>query len=538
NLRSEIRRPNFIKAFPEYLREAGYYCTNNSKTDYNFNPDGIWDENSNQAHWRNRPAEKPFFSVFNLGITHEGSTNSRDEKPFEKLSERHDPALAKLPPYFSDTPEMRRIWARCYDQVTLMDQQAGEILQQLEADGLREDTIIFFFSDHGFGLPRYKRWAYRTGLQVPLLISVPLKFQHLVKNQHGKETENMVSFVDFAPTVLSLAGIQIPSRMEGFAFLGNEVAPPREIVFGARSRADDVYDVSRTIIDKKFVYIRNFMPHLPYIQRAIITDDSKTSYKEIRRAHLVGELPPAGEAMWHSKPVEELYNLEKDPNELNNLAQSVEYQPILVQYREQLRAWILQTRDTEFLHEAEMMIRSKNSTPFEMARNSEKYNLPAILAAAETVGNPSIQLEDLVKLLEDSDSGVRFWAIMALQARNSSTKSVIEALVNVLDDLSPCVQIAAAETLCHFNQDEKALPVLVRNLNSDLHPTVVLQAARSVQCIGFKAKPILSEIKSVLKKYSGTVWGRYKDWLYSMFIGMALDRTLINCGEKVEIKSN
>lgn len=532
HLRSEIPIPDFIKCLPQYLREHGYYCTNNHKTDYNFNPEGVWDENSTEAHWRHRRADQPFFSVFNFGTTHEGKANSLDENIFAGLKVRHDPNQAQLPPYFPDTPEMRRIWARYYDLITVLDGQVGQILQQLDEDGLTESTIIFFFSDHGFGLPRYKRWAHNTGLHVPLIIRIPKKFQYLAKNRPGETNHDLVSFVDFAPTVLSLTSSPIPEHMEGFPFLGHTIAPPRGFVIGARSRADDVYDVCRTVRDKQFIYIRNYMPHLPYIQRALIFSDRKASYKELRRARNEGCLPEAGEALWNPKPVEELYDLQNDPYELNNLTNSSAYQNTLKLMRSRLHHWIQNTRDTGFLHEAEMMIRSENSTPFEMARDTRQYNLSRILDAAELVGNSSIDLTKIIEKLQNVDSGARFWATIALIARGKEAEIAIPALMKALKDDSPSVQIAASEALCHLNHCKTALPILAANLEDAGRPWVVLQAARSIQCIGKKAIPLIALIRKVLKKNSGDVWGRYKNWSYPMFIGFALDQALLNCGEQ------
>ena len=204
HLRSSGRIPGSIRTLPEYLREHGYFTSNNSKTDYNFDATGRWDENGETAHWRHRRPGQPFFSVFNITTTHEGSTNDRDEKVLEGLAGRHDPALAKLPPYLPDTPEMRRIWARQQDLVSQMDRRVGDILNGLEDDRLSANTIVFFFSDHGHGLPRYKRWLYRTGLQVPLIVRVPTRHQHLAGETAGRASDRLVSLVDVTPTVLAL----------------------------------------------------------------------------------------------------------------------------------------------------------------------------------------------------------------------------------------------------------------------------------------------------------------------------------------------
>jgi len=535
HLRSDIPVPADLKILPQYLRDVGYYCTNNSKTDYNFSPEGRWDENSSTAHWRNRPDGQPFFSVFNYGMTHEGNANSSDEKILAGLEKRHDPAKAVLPPYYPDTPEMRSIWARQYDLISVWDKQIGEFIRQLEEDGLLDDTIIFAFSDHGYGLPRYKRWLYNTGLQVPFIVRIPDKYKHLVKTNPGEENDELVSFVDFAPSVLQLAGLPAPEIMEGLPFLGRKIPKPRTYIYGARSRADDAFDVSRAIRDKRYIYIRNFMPHLPYIQDALIFGDQKRTFKELRRVRNSSGLPPAGEAMWVPKPVEELYDLQDDPFELNNLAGSPQHQNIKQQLRDKLFDWILEKRDTGFLIEAEMMIRAEKSSVYEMAHDPAKYDIKRILDTAGLVGDTTVPLDDVTGRLDDADSGVRFWAATAILAMGDRAKPAVPVLIRHLTDNSPSVQIVCAECLCKLDSCEGALAVLSQNFE-DERPWVVLQAASSTRNIGVKAKPILSQIRKIQKKNSGNVWGRYKNWLYPMFIGFALDKALINCGEKIEIR--
>ena len=267
HLRSSIRIPGSIRTLPEYLRERGYYTSNNAKTDYNFDPSGRWDESGDTAHWRHRRPGQPFFSVFNFMTTHEGPANDRDEKVLEGLADRHDPARATLPPYFPDTTEMRRIWARDYDLISQMDRQVGDVLKQLEDDGLLANTIVFFFSDHGHGLPRYKRWLYRTGLQVPLIVRFPARYQHLAGETAGRTSDRLVSLVDMGPTVLSLCSVRVPDHMEGRPFLGPQASPPRAFVVGARDRADDVYDLARSLTEDP-VRIRASLPASPTLHPA------------------------------------------------------------------------------------------------------------------------------------------------------------------------------------------------------------------------------------------------------------------------------
>lgn len=531
HLRSEIEIPDFLKTIPEHLRANGYYCTNNSKTDYNFDPSGRWDENSNEAHWKNRPDGQPFFSVFNYGITHEGSGNSYDDKHTKGLDQHHDPSEAEVPPYFPETGEFRNIWARYYDLITAFDKQIGRHISELKEAGVLENTIVFVFSDHGYGLPRYKRWLYNTGLQVPLVLHVPDKYKEHFNVSPGINNQ-MLSFVDLAPTVLKLAGIEKPDYMQGqpILSLGND----KEYIYGARSRADDVYDVSRAIVDDRYIYIRNYMPHLPYVQQAVIFSENKRSFAELLRLKDEGNLNPEAQQFWQPKPVEELYDLNTDPYELNNLAESAEYVGKLNEMRNLLRTKVLETRDIGFLHESEYMRRAKTFTPYEYAQ-SEAYQIEEIFETAEMVGEEDIQTETLLTRLENDDSGVRYWAVMALMQRLSDDSKMVRALETHLTDPSPAVALASAEALCNLDMEEKALPVIENYIKLDEEPTTVLHAAMVARRIGKKACPLVDVVRDEYEKYKGEVWGRYKSWMYPMFIGFAFDQIRINCGEELNL---
>ena len=542
NLRSDIAIPDFIKTLPELLREEGYYTTNNSKTDYNFDPSGRWHESNGDAHWRNRSSDdQPFFSVFNLGVTHESRVNRGrfGEELFDPLEERHDPAKMKLPPFFPDTPEMRRLLARQYDLISLADLQIKDILNQLEEDGLDENTIVFFWSDHGFGLPRYKRWLYSSGLEAALIVRVPSKFRHLVGLPPGTETTRLVSLVDLAPSVLSLIGIEAPEYMEGIPFFGEFAGEPRTHFVAHRDRADDAYDMSRAVRSKQYMYIRNYMPHLPYIQRSVIFSDLKWSFAELHRARAEGLLPQSGEAMYQPRPKEELYDVKADPYELTNLANDPVYRFVLENMRLRLNKWTLETRDTGFLQEAEMMRRSDGTTPYEMVNDPSQYDITRIKAAAEMVGDSSIPVSVLESMLDDSDSGVRFWASVALTARvNQDAWKASEKLAGVLNDPSPSVQIQAAETLCKLDQCDQALGVLSSHLK-DEQDWLVLQAAISIRELGDRTQPILEESRQARLRYSGDMGLEfvrhpdvkgYRDFGYALFIGFALDQALLNLG--------
>jgi len=340
--------PPQVKCFTEYLRAAGYYCTNNSKTDYQFKPPfTAWDESDKEAHWRNRPPSMPFFSVFNLTSTHESQCWPREG---EKLI--HDPAKAKVSPYYPDTQIVRENIARYYDNISRMDIQTGEILKQLEQDGLAGETVVFFWSDHGRGLPRCKRWAYDSGLHVPLIIRWPGRIEP------ATTCDDLVNLIDLAPTLLNLAGLETPSYMQGQLLLGGQKCKPREYVFGGRNRMDESSnDHVRTARDKRYRYIRNFTPQFPYAQR-IRYMEKMPIMQEWRRLHADGKLTGAQKLFFgHPKPSEELYDLATDPHEVNNLADSPKHQGVLRRMRTALERWMDKTGDLGGLNEDELIER-------------------------------------------------------------------------------------------------------------------------------------------------------------------------------------
>ncbi|MBC8182890.1 sulfatase-like hydrolase/transferase [candidate division KSB1 bacterium] len=337
--------PPYVKGYPEYLRAAGYYCTNRKKTDYQIgNPISIWDECSNKAHWRNRAPGQPFFAVINFNITHE----SKIRTPLNKKAIT-DPSKIKIPPYYPDTPIVRNDWARYYDNIATMDTQVGELLKQLEDDGLAENTIVFFYGDHGRGLPRAKRWIYDSGIKVPLIICFP------DMRNAGVVNDNLVSFVDFGPTVLSIAGVKVPEHIQGQPFLGSQKKAPRKYIYAARDRMDERYDMIRAVRDKKFKYIRNFQPEKPYAQEIPYMEKMPTM-QEMRRLHKEGKLHGSEKLYFReTKPVEELYDCLIDPHEVSNLAENPKYKDKLERMRVELKKWMDDINDMGFIPETEMV---------------------------------------------------------------------------------------------------------------------------------------------------------------------------------------
>lgn len=340
----EATPPPEARCFPEYLRSAGYYCTNNSKTDYQFRPPvSAWDDSSSSAHWRNRPEGVPFFSVFNFTVTHESGTFEGRSPPVA------DPETVTLPPYYPDTPVVRRDLARHYDNIAVMDRLVGGVLKQLEDDGLAESTVVFFFSDHGDGLPRAKRWIYDSGLRVPLLVRFP------DGREAGTTRGELVSFVDMAPTVLSVAGVPVPAHMQGQPFLGEQGAEPRRYVYAARDRMDPAFETIRAVRDARFKYVRNYRPDLPYFG-FIPYRDRAGVMKEILRLTAESTLGPKSWQLYsRTKPLEELYDTDADPWEIRNLASDPAHFEKLAELRQAHLEWTRETGDLGHIPEEELI---------------------------------------------------------------------------------------------------------------------------------------------------------------------------------------
>ncbi|MCW8130344.1 MAG: sulfatase-like hydrolase/transferase [Planctomycetota bacterium] len=338
--------PAYVKCFPEYLRAAGYYCTNNDKTDYQFSPPfSAWDECGKEAHWRHRAPGQPFFAVFNPTITHE---SGMWEKPGASPL-KTDPAKVTIPPYLPDTPKAREAVARHYDNLEEADRRLGEVLKQLEEDGLAEHTIVFIWSDHGEGLPRAKRWPYDQGIRIPLIVRWPGGLKA------GSVSDELVSLIDLGPTVLSLCGVTAPRHMQGQPFLGPE-KKAREYVFAHRDRHDEAYDMVRAARDGRYKYLRHFYPELPYLLWIPYRNRHPVT-QELWRLNREGKLNEAQQTLFKPRAPEELYDTEADPFEMRNLAADPAHRATLERMRGALDGWRKQVGDLGEVPETEMKLR-------------------------------------------------------------------------------------------------------------------------------------------------------------------------------------
>lgn len=541
HLRSDVPFPKQLQTLPELMREAGYFTTLRNKTDYNFSAEGLWDLwDSSYTPWRKNESDKPFYSYVNIGPSHEGSVRSIEQ--YQSLTSeldddlRHDPAKVTVPPYYPDSPEIRRILASYYDVITVLDQNVGYVLDTLEQDGLKDETIVIFIADHGLGLPRYKRWLYKTGLNVPMIVHAPEKYQHLIPGyQANSENGHLVSFIDMVPTILNLAGAPIPPYLEGKPIFGQNAKIDREYAFAARDRADDMFEMSRSVTDGRYFYVRHFMPHYPFIQPGFIFSDEKDIFRELRRLYRAGACNDEQLKLWQSKEIEELYDWESDSDETSNLAQDPRYAEIKKKLKDQLHKWMVDTKDLGLLPEAEYMIRSEGSSPYTYARESGEYDVQSILHAAEMVGTASEA--DLVENLKHEDSGVRYWGAIGIMQLDQISPKTQAMLMDLLTDTSPSVQIAAAETLCRFTQSPEAVEALGRQVQDD-RPWVALQAARSIQLVGEQARPLIPIMYEVLDKNLGgpnSSHRKYKDFNYAAFTSWALEWALQELGEDIKV---
>lgn len=544
NLRSQVPQSAQVKSLPVLLREQGYHCTNNVKTDYNFSSEGMWDGLSSDAHWRDRPdPNTPFFHVHNIMLTHEGRTQALRHDEFEDHTQHLDPAEVPLPPYFPDHPKIREVMAHHYDLIGQMDRWFQQVLDELEADGLADDTIVFFFSDHGSGLPRYKRWLYETGLKVPLMVHVPERFAHLAPWEQGESTDVPVGFVDLPATVLALAGVPIPAVMQGEPVLGDPAQVSlREspYLFGSRDRADDVEAVSRSVRNERFHYIRHYQPFRPYIRPALIyLPENKGMIGPLWELSQTDNPPAAVAAMFNPLPPEELYDLQADPAELNNLAADPRYAETKAKLADVLRDHLFSIRDTGFLPEGEMMRRSSHDSVFDMAQDARRFDFESVLAAAEIASASSLTVTELAALADSSDAAVRYWAALGLLNQPAGDPTALTE--RLMTDSNPMVASIAAEALLHqdpLRRDALDTLIAIASEYVESEPSVTLRAARSLVEIGHIAEPAIPEVHRLLDQISGPVWKYYRNWGYHMFIGMSLDQVLLNCGAPRDLSRN
>lgn len=474
NHRSKYPIPSFMKGFPYYMQKVGYYTTNNAKTDYNVANEKAyineaWNESSTKAGWWDRKPGQPFFAVFNFNDSHQSRTMTEPYSWYEKHvldklppDERIGDNDFKMPPFYRDSPEMRKQFARVYNSIKLTDNEIGALLKRLDDDHLRDSTIIFFYADHGEGEPRGKTNGINMGYRVPFVIWIPEMYKDLSPwGTSGVISSELIDFEDLAPTVISIAGGKVPQYMHGRVLMGDHRSKPTDHLVLSEDRSDNGIDMVRTVTDGRYVYSRNymnFMPQCRYIRYMEIGEIKQ----QMRMDLAAGELDPLQESLFSPRPPEYLYDINNDLWETKNLVNDPDKEPVLRHMRAQLATEELDSRDVMFLPEYEVASLSDTTTAYQFRQKDKNYPIDKIYRAASLSGFKGKKIASRqVKLLEDSNRIVRYWGAIGLRCQDmDDLKPYLSELKKSMNDSYPPVTITAAATVWQLSADPKAEAVL------------------------------------------------------------------------------
>jgi len=495
-MRSGYEIPGFIRFYPEYLANRGYYTGNSTKKDYNIGgrkeySSTVW-SNDKKVQWDDLKNNQPFFQVVNL-------TQSHESRAFGDVNHtEHDPANTQLRKYHPDVPAMRKNYAHYHDAMKKMDTAVGETLARLEELGLAENTIVIHNSDHGGVLPRSKRYLFESGLHCPLIIRIPPKFKALwPAAAPGMQVDRLISFIDMPKTWLSITGAKVPETMQGRIFLGPQTEPEQKLHFAFRGRMDERVENARAVCNKQFLYIRNYMPYVPWMQH--LNYLWKMQATQAWEKHIESGQASEVQARFF-KPkgwTEELYDMRNDPDSIDNLIDNPEYAQVIAQMRTALRGWQLQIHDAGLLPESEMAKRAEenNTTIYEMVRNPKLYNLPALLKAADiALTKSSMTFPMLADMIKDSDPGIRYWgAIGCFQVK--AKPAGIHAL---LEDESHEVRAMVAWLMVRTGEQEKGIHCLEALLKEESYAT--LTVLNIIDWMGDEGKILMPTVRSLRVK--------------------------------------
>lgn len=488
--RSKYAIPDFMHGFPYYMQQQGYFTSNNSKTDYNVSNakkyiSDAWNQSNDSAGWWNRKPGQSFFAVFNFNDSHQSRTMTFPYNEYKKLvldnipQQQHISEDAfEMPPIYRNSPEMRKQLARVYNSIQLTDNKIGHLLQQLEKDNLTDSTIIFFFSDHGEGIPRGKTNGISFGYRVAFVAWFPPMYKDLSPWGTGVVTDELISFEDLAPTLISLSGGTVPAYMKGRSLIGKNRSAPAPFIELSSDRSDNGIDMVRSITDGRYIYSRNFMPFMPegrYINYMEISEMKKI----MRRDLLENNLNEVQKRFFEPRPAEFLFDTQQDPWEINNLAGLPSHKALLDQMRRQLDKSILQSHDVMFLPEYELAaLTQKNITPYEYRTNKDAYPLKEIYAAALLSGRRDpITAGKQVKLLDSKNKIVRYWAALGLRSQKPEDLKIYKKeIINATKDTYPLVRITAAAIAYDIFSHQQS-ETLIRQALTDSNPHLALTAA-------------------------------------------------------------
>ena len=483
---SKVKLPDNVKPLPVYLKDAGYYTTNNAKEDYNFIKEGeIWDESSGKASYKNRNEGQPFFHVQNFHNTHEGQLHF-DNEHLESALKNNNLDSIKPFPYHPDTPTFRYTQSLLHNHHKDVDKEIAKIIDDLEKEGLIDDTIIFYYGDHGGVLPRSKGYIYESGLNVPMVVRVPKKFKNLSPFKSGSRTSSFVEFVDLVPTVLSIAGIAIPNSVDGKPFLGKSLKKRKlekqNITFGYADRFDEKYDLVRSLRKGKFKYMRNYQPFnvdgLYNFYRY-----KMLAYKEWYKLYQDGKLNTVQSQFFEARLPEALYNIDEDPHETNNLANDKNYNETLMELRNELNNHLVSINDLSFLPEPHLL---KNGLQ-DVVGYSEK-NKDLIKRLIET-SNLSLYDYDEVSsklkdALNDDNPWVRYWGVIVNSIFGNKALENTEKINFIFEnDPENLVRMRAAEfmLLNNLKISKSEINSLLKSSNYEAEANLMLNTLANIK---------------------------------------------------------
>ncbi len=486
--------PDGVKMFPEHLRQAGYYTANNNKTDYNaIAGNNVWDKSSKNATWRDRHDGQPFFYMQSFAVCHESSLHF-NAKVMQTEQTQTDPETVFVAPYHPQTPTFKYTYARYHDRMLQMDQQIGAVVDQLTEDGLLDDTFIFYFGDHGGVLPRGKGYAYESGLHVPLVVRIPERWQHLVDEKLGTRQAGFVSFIDFGPTVLNLAGAIVPNRtngIDGVPFLGAGVShqdvAARDEAFGYADRFDEKYDMVRTLRKGRFEYVRNYQP-FNFDGLYNFYRYKMLAYQEWRTLYQAGSLNNVQRQFFEARPAEQLFDIEADPHETNNLASDPAHQNTLLDLRQRMTAKVKSLPDLSFYPESLLADQAfQDPTQFGETHKSDIEQLVDV--ADLMLLNFPQAMAGIRSALASQDPTTRYWALIVCSAFGEQASALTETAKQLAaTDDNLLVRVRAAEFLALIKAAEPQ--------------TVMLQALHATES-GIEAGLILNSITLLRDGKSG-----------------------------------
>jgi arylsulfatase A-like enzyme len=466
--------PKSVKLIPELFRDAGYYVTNKSKTDYNFIPTSkLYHGND----WKKAPAGQPIFAQFQLS----GGKN-------RKAKSHADPDKVVLPPYYPDHPVLRQDWAKYLDSWVKTDEEVGQILADLKKGGRLDSTAVFLWTDHGVSHLRGKQFLYEEGIRVPMIIRLPKK------KRAGTVRDDLIEHIDVAACSLKLAGIKIPENVQGCDLLASDYKT-RKFVFAGRDRCDETVDILRCVRDSRYKYVRNFMSHIPHAQPSQYKDGKKI-VQVMRGLHEEGKLnEQQSRSFVPRRPPEELYDLQSDPHELVNLAQAPKSQDRLAAMRNTLYERMVQTRDMGLIPEPilEDVGRKAGNKYLAFLRNDHSEQTRRLIDVI--IAGEANEVAKLLAFAKSPDPSTRYWAAVWLGVNKSAKGKA--TLRKLTADPVPGVRVAAAQALCKFGELGQ-LKLLVEHIK-DPNLLVGMFALRAIEELGDAGKAQRVAIASAQK---------------------------------------